>query len=207
MTEYKFLDYANGYVGEWIRGHFPDGYIGHAIDVGASDGYSVNTTFHLERAHHWTVLSVEANPNFAPLLRKSRTWIEMCACGAEPRDEAMFHINVAHPEAYSALNPNRAKANADGNGAKTKWEATPVKVRTIDQLIEKWQFPKLDALCVDVEGDERDVLMGCDLVRWKPKVIVSEAWESGHEYPYLATFGYKLKARSADNDLYVLEDQ
>jgi FkbM family methyltransferase len=195
------IAYANGHLGEWIRSHFEPDYQGYAVDVGASDGFSVNTTFHLEKAHRWTVVSVEANPNYAKLLKKHRSRVEMCACAAEPHDEAVFHINQDNPEAHSALKIAKHPAVAKLND----WEEIRVPVRTVDQLAQKWGFPRLDALCVDVEGGELEVLKGSNLAHWKPRVIVSEAWERGREYPYLAQFGYKLKARSVDNDCYVLE--
>jgi hypothetical protein len=72
-----------------------------------------------------------------------------------------------------------------------------------DQILEKWEFPSLDVMSVDVEGGEIEVFKGTDLNRWKPKVIVSEAWEPGSAYPYLSKFGYKLVARNVDNDLYL----
>lgn len=206
MRYEEVVEYPNGFVAEWILAQFPTGYIGHAIDVGASDGVSVNTTFHLERAHKWNVLSVEANPNFARLLKHHRIWVEMCACAAAPAEEATFNINQDNPESFSALTIS-SHPSVRGWNKKDPWQKVKVKVRTVDQLLEKWEFPKLDALCVDVEGGEREVLAGCDLARWKPKVIVSEAWEHGSEYPYLAAFGYKLVAKSVHNDIYVREGQ
>jgi FkbM family methyltransferase len=199
-------DYANGYLGEWIRSFFDPDCLGYAIDVGASDGFSINSTFHLEKAHKWTVVSVEANPNYAKLLKKNRSRVEMCACAAEPKDEAIFHINKENPEAYSALKIANHPA-VTGWNKKDPWEIVKVPVRTVDQIVRKWDFPRLDVLCVDVEGGELEVLKGSNLAHWKPKVVVSEAWEHGQEYPYLAQFGYKLKARSVHNDCYVLETE
>ena len=76
----------NGYLSQWILDQFPEGYRGYAIDVGASDGVSVNTTWALERAHAWTVLSVEANPEFRDQLIRERAWVEMCACAERGKD-------------------------------------------------------------------------------------------------------------------------
>jgi len=209
QNPYRVLDYPNGFISEWIAGKFPDGYRGHAIDIGASDGISVNNTYHLERAHRWTVLSVEANPKFLPLIRKHRTWYECCACAAEPIDEATFYVNPLQPEVYSALKvPGRPRIIVNGQSCESEkpanWEQIKVPVRTVDQLLDKWSFPKLDLLSIDVEGGERDVLMGCDLLRWKPKWIVSESWEPGGEHVYLSTYGYQRVARCAHNDIYML---
>ncbi len=194
----------NGFLSEWILDQFPDGYRGYAVDVGASDGKSVNTTWALEKFHGWTVLSVEANPGFKTLLERERAWVEMCACAAEPKDEAVFYINNDNPEAYSAL---KLTNNATSQEYQKPWSKAKVPVRTVDQLIAKWDLPQLDALCIDVEGGETEVLKGCDIDRWKPKVIIVESWDSGYQYPYLAPLCYRLVARSVGNDLYVREEE
>jgi FkbM family methyltransferase len=208
---YRILAYPNGYVSEWIAGKFPDGYRGHAIDVGASDGYSVNSTYTLERSNKWTVLSVEANPRYKAMLNRHRAWVEICACGESPAEAATFYVNHFQPEAYSALRVSgRPRIFAGGKSVEsptpTKWETITVPVRTVDQLLDKWQFPKLDLICIDTEGTEHDVLLGCDLKRWRPRWIVVESWEEGAEEEYLKGFGYVRTARCAHNDIYRLED-
>lgn len=184
---------------QWILEQFPDGYIGRGIDVGASDGVSVNTTWALEKAHRWTIISVEANPFFSDMLRKERAFVEMCAVSSEAKDKADFMVHEQNPESYSAL-----KVDPRGDDPAATWSRYEVPVRTVDEILEKWEFPSLDLLAVDVEGGELDVFKGTDLKRWNPRVIVSESWEPGSAYPYLSKFGYKLVARNVDNDLYLL---
>lgn len=193
------FDYPNTPLSGWIAANFPEGYRGYCIDVGASDGMTVNSTFSLERIWKWTVLSVEANPFFAGMLKGQRAWVEMCALSSEPKDEATFHVNDENPESFSGL---KISDNQMVREAKTRWRRIKVQVKTIDQLLEKWQFPKLDCICVDVEGGELDVLKGCDLEKWKPRCLVVESWQSGEHDDYLGPFGYKRVARSLYNDLY-----
>jgi hypothetical protein len=57
---------------------------------------------------------------------------------------------------------------------------------------------------VDVEGNEIDVLKGCDLSRWKPEMIIAESWDKGSCDEYLKVFGYKRVARNVYNDIYML---
>jgi FkbM family methyltransferase len=197
---------VNGGLAQLIVDQFPTGFMGYGIDVGASDGFSVNTTWVLEKHHRWTILSVEPNPEFHADLVKERAWVEKCACDSKPAESKTFHINLDNHEAYSALRPAMDYIEREQHeGIKTnKWGRIQVKVRTIDQLLEKWAFPRLDLLCIDVEGNEIDVLKGCDLKKWKPEMIILESWDKGTADEYLKQFGYTRVARHVYNDCYLL---
>ena len=191
----------NNEVVEFILSEFDPGYVGYAIDVGASDGFSINSTYTLEIKDRWTVVSVEANPGFAQILRATRARVEMCACSDQP-GEAVFSINTLNPEAFSSLKPRVPKELLPEGGV--SFETVKVPVKTVDQILAAWEFPRLDVLCVDTEGTELDVLKGCDLARWNPKVIVTECWEkTGPIDEYLESFGYAKMARSCYNDIWV----
>ncbi len=195
----------NANLSQYILDFFEEGYAGHAVDVGASDGISINTTYALEASHRWTVLSVEANPDFGPLLKKHRAWVEMCAC-SDHAGLADFHIHNENPESFSALKKAAYRQDIWPNEPMT-WKVVQVPVATVNQLLAKWEFPKLDVLCIDTEGTELDVLRGCDLEKWKPKVIVTECWDRvGPIDLYLEAAGYKKTARNVHNDIFVLRD-
>ena len=169
--------------------------------MGAADGFSINTTYGLE-LHGWTVLSVEANPENLPSLHTYRKWVENCAVGREVQESATFHVHVDNPEAYSALTiAHHPVTHAE---ADAPWKDITVRVETIDSLMAKWNLPALDVLCVDTEGTEDDVLAGCDFARWKPLVVIVEAWDD--QAPCLKTLaglGYTLVAQNVDNYLFV----
>ena len=194
----------NGNLADFIREQFPPEYQGWAVDVGASDGISINTTYHLEKAHRWNVLSVDANPDYAKSLKQHRMFVEICACSHEP-GEATFHIHEQNPEAFSSLKPNvRPDLHTGGN---ITWKKVKVRVETVDRLLKKWDFPRLDVLCVDTEGTELDVLRGCSLHEWKPKVIVTECWDKvGPIDLYLEGLGYVKTARNVHNDVFILKE-
>lgn len=187
-----------------IASYYPPGYRGHAVDVGASDGQSVNTSYGLEVVRGWTVLSVEPNPEFWEWLELHRRPVERCAC-ADFTGSATLTINVDGPEAYSTIGEVPAKGLAQYHD----WKQIEVPVRTVEELLAKYEFPKLDLLCVDTEGTELSVLKGVDLKKWRPKVIVTECWElSGPIDGYLADLGYTKISRiqpETVNDLFYLE--
>ena len=195
----------NGTLSSYILDFFEPGSQGWGIDVGASDGISINSTFALEKFHRWNILSVEANPDFAPVLKKHRAFVEMCACADKP-GQAVFHIHEQNPESFSALKPvqHRRDLWPDPAGMGMTWKKVDVRVETVDRLLAKWDFPQLDLLCADTEGSELDVLRGCDLRKWKPKVIVTECWDKvGPIDPYLKAHGYVKTARNVQNDIFI----
>lgn len=201
---------VNGELSQWIADCFQEGYQGWGVDVGASDGISINTTWMLEKELHWTVISVEANPRFLKVLRQMRTFVESCAC-SDHVGEAVFHINDENPEAFSSLNkPDlnrvvpRLETDQEDSRPGRKWSKETVKVTTVDAIMEKWQLPKLDLLAIDTEGTELDVLKGCSLERWKPTVIVVECWEpNGPIDDYLQRRQYLKKRKQGHNYLWV----
>jgi FkbM family methyltransferase len=199
-------EYHNGDMADSIRKCFPDEYVGYVIDVGASDGISINSTYKLEKFYRWNVLSVEPNPYYEPMLIANRTLVEMCACSDVPKESAEFNVHLDNPEAYSALTVAKHPTQHASPGA--KWTRLMVPVRTIDQLMAKWEFPRLDVLCIDTEGTELDVLKGCDLTKWKPKVIVVEAWDSdGPVHEYLRSLAYSHIGTSIHNYTYRLRNR
>lgn len=187
-----------------IADYFPPGYIGHAVDVGASDGTSISSTYGLETVRSWNVLSVEPNPEFWEHLIRDRAFVEKCAC-SDFTGTAIMTINVDGPEAYSTI----GEVPPEGLAKYSDWKKIEVEVRTVEELLAKHSFPKLDVLCVDTEGTELRVLKGIDLSQWKPKVVVTECWDlTGPIDGYLAGFGYTKISRiqpETVNDLFYLK--
>ena len=188
----------NRTLSNWIASQFEPEFRGFAVDVGASDGISISTTYGLEKDWGWTVLCVEPNPIFWDELNKERAFAVRCACG-KSAGMAMLHVNKENPEAYTALEVSSHPAATEIKA----WEKIQVRVRTVEELARLWGFTRIDALCVDVEGTERDVLSGSNLPEWKPKVVVAESWDAGALDDFLVPLGYERKFRTVHNDGYV----
>lgn len=191
---------TNGPMSAWIASQFPEGYQGYCVDVGASDGFNVNSTFVLEKIYLWHVISIEANPYFHKALNHNRVFCELCAVSDRPRESAPFYVNATNLEAGSSLSPSRhSRVRECDHGS---WGRIDVRVTTVDLILQKWQWTRLDALCIDVEGGEADVISGANLDRWKPKVVVAESWDEGQLDRSLP--GYERVWRQGDNDCYLL---
>jgi FkbM family methyltransferase len=196
--------YAQARQDLWIVQQFPPGFQGFAVDCGAHDGCTRSNTLLLEDLR-WTVLCIEANPQLAPYLKRNRPFVQMCAVGAEAQEKATLHVHDSNPEAHTALKPiTNHKDWHPEKGA--RWSKVEVPVRTLDDLLDQAEFPRLDVLCIDVEGGEGEVLRGIDLKRWTPSVICVEAWDAGKHDDHLLPLGYKRVARLLVDDLYKLEE-
>ena len=196
------MSYSQAGQDTWLLGQFPPGYIGYAADVGAFDGVTHSNTLALEQQRRWTVLCIEPNPIAAKKLKTARPFVEACACDAAATDKATLFIHADNIEAYTSLRPKLDHpVYHPGEGA--KFLKVPVPVKTLDDCLERWEFPRLDLLCIDTEGTERDVLKGCDLDRWKPHIILVECWDEGSLDDHLNPLGYQRIARLLVDDIYM----
>lgn len=163
------------------------------MDVGANDGLTGNNTKHLEELG-WIVLCVEPNPNLEKSGRENRKLWRNVACGSRNEDSVDFKIVGEFPHAsLSGMHCEEGPSATivlQGNVTTVK-----VPVRTLNCLLEQAGFPRLDLLCVDVEGHEMETLRGLDFDLWKPTVIVCEAWTPEREAEQLSLLepiGYQL---------------
>lgn len=195
------LNGVNGDLSRWILSQFPDRYPGYAADIGASDGVSINSTWLLEKDHDWTVLCVEPNPMFHPAISSIRKIVEPCACGSKS-GQGTLHVNDDNPEAYSALQV--ADHPLVRKNAGRRWHDVEVPIATLDQLLAHHRFLRLDALCIDVEGAEQDVMNGLDWKRWHPTVVVLESWDHGAHDQAMLQRGYVRVWNQHDNAGYVV---
>lgn len=183
----------------WVFEQFPQDFKGYAIDVGAADGRELSNTIDLELAG-WTVLCVEANPEYASRLQQTRSHWLIVAVDDTNRISHPMEINTAAPMSSSQL---RRNSNWNQWPADTSMKSICVPTMTLDTILAWSGFPRLDFLSVDVEGTEIDVLNGFDLERWKPKAMILESWTDPSNYHELLTPRYDRVQRIEFNDLYL----
>jgi FkbM family methyltransferase len=158
--------YSDNGVDKFLINTFPPESFGYACEVGANTGTAGSNTLALEQ-QGWMVLCVEPNPMLEPEGRAARKIWRQVACGAEDDECGKFLAFGSHPYAsYSGMD--------DRYGGGIPTSMLSVKVRTLDRLLEEAGFPRLDALTIDAEGYEDEVLKGFTVERWKPRYIVVE---------------------------------
>jgi len=180
---------------------------GACIDVGASDGTSINNTKYFENLG-WYCLCVEPNPRYFKELQKNRTnSINYAISGRN--DELIFKVvNLGNDieDAGSALTLDERLINQLTNSGYTV-NITPIIVKTItlDYCIENfYKNDKIDFISIDTEGTELDVLKSFSIEKWNVKLfIIENNFNEPAIQDYLKQYGYKLDQRIGVNDFYI----
>jgi FkbM family methyltransferase len=189
-------------LGEQARGFY--------IDVGAGHPVydNVSFTFYLRG---WRGVTVEPNPWLAELSAAVRPRdVRIASLVGENEGQATYYL-VEDFHGLSTTVAAHAHAAESEYGKRSR--ALPMPVTTLRALCAQHAPTTIDFLKIDVEGAERDVLLGGDWQRFRPKVIVLEAlapvslqpawqgWES-----LLLRNGYRFAFFDSLNRYYVAEE-
>jgi FkbM family methyltransferase len=137
------------------------------LDIGANDpiSCSISEKFYKLGWHGIIVEPIAEYKNYWNEIRPRDTFFS-CAAGSETGKLSLF-------------------TNGDSKLASIKYcrsEEREVDVRTINDILLEYseltgfkEFPSQSFACIDVEGWEKEVLLGWDLQRWWPRIICLEA--------------------------------
>lgn len=144
---------------------------GFYVDVGACHpNFDSVTRLFYERG--WTGLNLDPSEYYQKLLAKHRprdTNLKLAASSS--KGELDFYEVTG--TGYSALSSD-AVERAERTGATANKSQAPVD--TLSHILDQYAANKtIDFLKIDVEGHERDVLLGLDFQRHRPKLILVEA--------------------------------
>ncbi len=190
---------------------------GFFVEIGAYDGQTQSNSVLLEKAG-WKGMLIEANPgNYARCLRaRPKAIVEFAACvGADyPRETTIItDVGLMSMTGESAFD-ERTRASWLERGA--GFTARPpqdieVPATTLGALLDRHGIGRVDALLLDVEGAEVEVLKGLDFSRQGPRVIVAEDAHDDAVERFLAGHGYRmrevlLERRHTRDRLYMREE-
>ena len=140
---------------------------GFYIDVGANDPETFSTTkaFYLRG---WNGINIEPLPDKFKLLTKFRT-----------RD-INLNIGVGQSQRNATLmidGYNECKSSLIYNKEMINPRRINIKIDTVANICKQFvpSGKKIDFLKIDVEGSEKDVLLGIDFKNYRPKVICIES--------------------------------
>jgi FkbM family methyltransferase len=172
---------------------------GFFIEVGANDPRHNSLTYILERLG-WTGMLIDPlNACYQKLLRdRPRSQSFHCAC---VRPDQLGKITLHAPDALSAA--ATVEKNVDDFDIKYAFTETCDAV-TLDSLVNKVKPARIDFLSIDTEGTELDVLLGFNLARHRPRLILIED-KLYHlcKHRYLTQRHYQLAKRTMLNNWYV----
>ena len=192
-----------------IREYFGQKINGVFVEVGANDPTSPESqSHHLEVELDWTGLLIEPIPYLAALARQERPKATVCEYACTSPDKVGF-LELLIPKVGNELMTGHAsvEANIDDHNYR-EFEKIRVQALTLSSICASNQIESIDLLSIDVEGAELEVLLGADLERFKPKLILLE---DKHFYlvkhRFLTKAGYVLAQRVNLNCWYVREGE
>ena len=151
---------------------------GFFVDAGAFDGITYSNTYLLER-RGWDGLCIEPNPQSHARCTTNRT--ATCIQTALVSDPTMKTVTLRIPP-MAILTTLADDHDADIQTIHrnvgelfTGWHEESVPAMTLDKVLAYFVDNRpIDLLTIDCEWRNADVLAGCDLKRWQPRVLVVE---------------------------------
>jgi FkbM family methyltransferase len=152
---------------------------GFYVDVGAADPVEYSVTKHFyERG--WSGVNVEPQDDYFAKLAADRprdTNLQLVVSSAA--GTLTLYAAPTHPGWATASEAVALQMMEQGI------QVFPREIRaiTLADLCAEHVPGEIDFLKVDVEGEERNVLLGGDFTRWRPRIVVVEATEQGSATP------------------------
>ena len=195
-------------VDKWIRENvFSDySYKGLMVEVGAATPELISNSYHW-RKNGWRTISIEPNPKFVKMHKEVGSEVYEYACSDVDEDNVSF--TIVHDDNLDTETTNHSFSHISDNSLIDKnipdqWKAVydssdktniKIKVRKLNTILENLSIDKIDILTIDVEGNEKKVINGFDILKYKPSVIVIENIMANFNLQeILLEFGYIKRA-------------
>ena len=167
------------------------------VEVGAGNPAQGSITVPLEAAG-WAGVIVEPRPDVAAFLVTARSArIVAAACVAADVAGQPLPLRGANP--LSSIDVGRSSATMPSN------YVIMVPTRTLDDVLREAEAREpLDLLTLDTGGRELDALLGLDVARWQPRlVVIADPVADLQRHTFLKESGYRLIRRAAGCGWYV----
>jgi FkbM family methyltransferase len=147
------------------------------IDIGANCGtYTIYGAGRVGREGR--VIAIEAAPAISALLQETvamngaENWCEVLRCAAGAEAGTLVLHTFASRQGGNTLLPEIADVARDMLGETV--EKVEIPCRTLDDIVAERDLDRIDLIKIDVEGFEREVLLGgrATLMRYRPKLII-----------------------------------
>ncbi|MFN9368864.1 MAG: FkbM family methyltransferase [Planctomycetia bacterium] len=165
------ISYAQNFEDVVLNRVFHDVPVGRYIDVGAYDPVLDSVTKHFyDRG--WSGVNVEPVQRFHAKFQRDRyrDWNVNAVLGAAPGEVEFFEWGDSGLSTYRETFDPQAVARL--GFVKTR---RTVRMMTLAEIARELEGDEVQFLKIDVEGAERDVLLGGDWRAFRPRVVLLEA--------------------------------
>jgi len=168
----RMVSYASNREDVVLRRAFAEQETGFFIDIGACNPVYASITKHFSD-RGWCGVNVEPIPSQAELFRPLRPRdVTVCAGISDRIGETAFY-EIKEDVALSTFSERQALEYQQNGFTVVSYK---VPLLTLAELCKRHVDERtIDFLCIDVEGDERAVLLGADFRKWRPRILVIEA--------------------------------
>jgi FkbM family methyltransferase len=180
------FDPASGYYSQFYEDYIlayvlKDVTSGSYVDVGANDP-NVNSVTKYFYMKGWRGVNVEPNPDMVKLLRQYRPEDYVAPVGASDKSGKLTFYNFTTVPGLSTFDKSIA---LDHTKAGIKFEELNIPVDTLNNILAKQDKVKgaFTFMNVDVEGFEREVLLGLDFDKYPADIILAESTAPETENP------------------------
>ena len=173
---------------------------GFCIEIGGYDGITRSNSYFFEKIG-WRCLIVEPIPRFYEAIKKVRQCDALNVAVSSQNGFVDFYV-AKNVEELSSISPDIDRVVIKHE---SDFEKIQVRTMTLDSIIESYPKSKIDFITIDVEGHEMDVLLGFNLIKYLPRIIIIEDNSNGKDFEiqnYLAGFGFIKFKRTGCNDWY-----
>ena len=184
-----FTSYSQNFEDVMLHRALKDIVTGTYVDVGAQDP----TTHSVTRLFYdlgWSGVNLEPNLQFYKLLEEERPRDQNLQLGAGSSQETHTLYEFKNT-GLSTLQKDIAERHViDKN---LNYTSSVIEVQTLNQILNPLNLGEIHFLKIDVEGFEKEVLLGLDLSKTRPWIIVIEATQpsttiiNSHEWQDLVT--------------------
>ena len=158
------------------------------IEIGANDGISWDPLFKFIKKYKWEGILVEPHPTYYRELVENYTSInpgkihfENVAISDEIGKKELYYFSNINKsdkgyslfKCLSSFNKEHLLKHCNDN-SELEIKSVIVNCTTLNQLIEKYNFPAFDLLLIDAEGFDYEIIQSIDFELIKPRIIFFE---------------------------------
>ena len=189
---------------------------GFFVEIGCLEGIVFSNTYAFEKKG-WKGICVEAHNGFIAELRRNRngSTVIHCAVGEADKDNVTFYANKIG--SLSTLDKKMEdRWNQTHKSFFYGFEEQIVNMRTLTTIFDENKVSSIDFISLDIEGYEVEALLGLDLNKYRPRLMVIEYKDEEHKnrleailspqgYIHLSTLNENMFYGNQPQDKFILD--